>query len=205
MRFRQEWQERTEKELSWMVGEGDEEAQLELFRRAGLLNPLDPAEEPPVLTSMSGRYPREVAEEAVLQVQCRLWADLAKFDPERGAIRSWVWKVADNEARQILRSCKRRLRRSGEYSVRTGDVSPSFEDRTLERVVIERSVRAAMPEIREALTPREMEVMIAEARGEKVKGMSPGGHRVLLHKGRKKAAPILRAHLEGEPKRPRIM
>jgi DNA-directed RNA polymerase specialized sigma24 family protein len=191
------WEGWSEAELAGLLGTtSDRAARIELLRRAELIDG-DPDRDAPALRKMSVRYPREVAEEAFLEVQCRMWEQLDDFDPERGEIRSWVRKIAENRARQILRSRKRRMRRAGVYAGWMDTTLSSSEDEILDRLDVESVVRIALPEIRQALAPREWEVLQAEASGEPIPDISPGGYRKALCTGRSKAQEIIERIQDG--------
>jgi DNA-directed RNA polymerase specialized sigma24 family protein len=201
MEFNQDragWGSCSEVELARMLGSTrDEGARIELLRRAELID-RDAGGDPPILRKLRGRYPHEVAEEAFLEVQCRMWEELDRFDPERGEVRSWVRKVAENRARQILRSRTRRMRRCGVYAGWMDSTLSSSEDEILGRLDVERVVRIALPEIQRALAPREWQVLEAEASGESIAGISDVAYRKALCNGRKKARVIIERILDAE-------
>ena len=85
-----------------LVADGDEPAFAELYRRIA-----------PAVFGLVGRVVRDPAqaEEVTQEVFVELWRTASRFDPARGAARSWIMTCAHRRAVDRVRSAERAARR----------------------------------------------------------------------------------------------
>lgn len=117
-----------------------------------------------------------LAEEIVQEVFLRLWNDPERFDPERGALRSFLLAQAHGRAVDLLRSEGARRRREERDAQRTAEAGYDLELEVLDLAVAER-VKVAMGQLhdneRRAIqlaylgghTYREVAAMLGEPEG----------------------------------------
>jgi RNA polymerase sigma-70 factor (ECF subfamily) len=88
--------------LSAAVGRGDQDALAEIYRRHG-----------DSVFSLATRVLRQraMAEEVTQEVFLRLWDEPQRFDPQRGALRSFLLRQAHSRAVERIRSEEARRRR----------------------------------------------------------------------------------------------
>ncbi len=59
-------------------------------------------------------------EDVLQEVSCRVFEQLPRFDPERGAFRGWVFGIARNVLREALRALGRQPKASASLKMTTG-------------------------------------------------------------------------------------
>jgi len=84
-----------------------------------------------------------MAEEIVQEVFLRLWNQPEKFDPERGALRSYLLAQCHGRSVDLLRSETSRRNREGRDALRTAEAGYDLEHEVLDMTVAER-VKDAM-------------------------------------------------------------
>jgi RNA polymerase sigma-70 factor (ECF subfamily) len=89
-----------------------------------------------------------LAEEVVQEVFLRLWNQPDRFDPERGALRSYLLAQAHGRAVDLLRSEGARRRREERDARRTAEAGYDLEHEVLDMAVAER-VQVAMGQLQE--------------------------------------------------------
>jgi RNA polymerase sigma-70 factor (ECF subfamily) len=106
------------------------------------------------------------AEDAVQETMLRAWKHGGDFDPARGSLRTWVYRIATNVCLDMLRSARRRgLEKSGppgemgEPLPETAWVLPMRDD-PAEVAVRRESVRLAFVAALQHLPPRQRAVLI---------------------------------------------
>jgi len=87
-----------------------------------------------------------LAEEVVQEVFLRLWHEPARFDPERGSLRSYLLAQAHGRAVDLLRSESSRRRREERDARRTATAGYDIEHEVMDLAVAEH-VQAAMAEL----------------------------------------------------------
>jgi RNA polymerase sigma-70 factor (ECF subfamily) len=127
--------------LARAVLDGDEPALAELYRRHG-----------GTTLSLARRVlnDRVLAEEVVQEVFVRLWRDPARYDPERGSMRSWLCAQVHGRAVDLLRAESARRAREERDAFR----SPTVDD-DLERAVFELTEGEAVRRALESLSDGE--------------------------------------------------
>lgn len=89
-----------------------------------------------------------LAEEVVQEVFLRLWNQPDRFDPDRGALRSYLLAQAHGRAVDLLRSEGARRRREERDARRTAEAGYDLEHEVLDMAVAER-VQVAMGQLQE--------------------------------------------------------
>jgi RNA polymerase sigma-70 factor (ECF subfamily) len=119
---------------------------------------------------------RTLAEEVVQEVFLRLWTAPDRFDPERGALRSFLLAQSHGRAVDLLRADGARRRREERDARRTAEAGYDLEHEVMDLAVAER-VNVAMGQLqaneRRAIelaylgghTYREVAVMLGEPEG----------------------------------------
>jgi RNA polymerase sigma-70 factor (ECF subfamily) len=117
-----------------------------------------------------------LAEEVTQEVFLRLWRSPEKFDPERGALRSYLLAQSHGRAVDLLRAEGARRRREERDAQRTAEAGYDLEHEVLDMAVAER-VKLAMAQLhdneRRAIelaylgghTYREVAVLLGEPEG----------------------------------------
>jgi RNA polymerase sigma-70 factor (ECF subfamily) len=115
------------------------------------------------------------AEDAVQETLVRAWQAAGRFDPGRGSLRTWLYRIATNVCLDMLRSAQRRARAvdlgpAAEAGAPLGEPLPSHtwvrpvaDERVLdpaEHVVRRESVRLAFVASLQLLSPRQRAVLI---------------------------------------------
>jgi RNA polymerase sigma-70 factor (ECF subfamily) len=115
------------------------------------------------------------AEDAVQETLVRAWQHAGRFDPGRGSMRTWLYRIATNVCLDMLRSAQRRARAvdlgpAAELGAPLGEplpadrwVRPVADERVLDpadQVVRRESVRLAFVASLQLLSPRQRAVLI---------------------------------------------
>jgi RNA polymerase sigma-70 factor (ECF subfamily) len=89
-----------------------------------------------------------LAEEVVQEVFLRLWNNPERFDPERGALRSYLLAVCHGRSVDLLRSETSRRGREERDAMRTAEAGYDLEHEVLDLAVADR-VKGAMAQLAE--------------------------------------------------------
>lgn len=141
---RQSVSQATDAALVTAVGERDETALAEVYRRHG---------GSVVAIAMRVLPAREMAEEVAQDVFVRLWRDPRRFDPGRGSLRSFLLAQSHGRAVDIVRSESARRRRE------RGDANAAKPPYVLEDEVLEGSIGEKVREAVGALRQPEREAV----------------------------------------------
>lgn len=130
---------RNDDDLAAALGLGDQRALETLYRRHG-----------GAALSLANRILRNraLAEEAVQEVFVRLWNDPLRFDPKRGALRSFLLRDTHGRAVDLLRSEVSRRNREEKDGLLSSVTAPGPEQEVWEAVRSEkvRTALRALPE-----------------------------------------------------------